>query len=362
MAIEYMGFVESAPVSFKIGPAKKKCYIHNALLEQHFKPLWDFRNNANREEQTEVLSNIEEETFVRFVEFAYTGSYSVPQPVPFLAMNGSESLKVSENREPSKDFELDSEEAGIVPPPEDVSLGDMVEEPPYEESPAAAIDSAVDQQWGTWGVKKKKKLRKQPPKFDPWQEPSTEPVLDDGPAAEDAPEEFDLQQFERDSGPYRENGAVKDRQNKKATLWKSFICEAKTRVLPPWEPAVSTDDNLDFAPVLLSHAKLYAFSNQFEIESLRQLALERLRLTLARFGLVVEHINAITQLLKYAYTVGDAIISASEGGHAELREMVIDYVICHVESLVQDQMFLDFLQEPGLLSRDLVLKLLLRLN
>lgn len=271
--------------------------------------------------------------------------------MPFPVVSETESPKASVELEPLICSDANSEEAVPIYPPEEESVAEAMEDITIPEAPAEIMEEVPT--WGSWGTKKTKKTRKQFRNFHSWEEPQPEPVFEDLDAMEATAEAA--------SDPNPANGVVHDRQpTKKEILWKSFISEAEPKSIPPWEPEISSDDNMDFAPVLLAHAKLYAFSDRFEIVSLRELTLERLRLTLAPFNLVTQRTNAIVQLLEYAYTLADA--NTSDSDHTGLRELVVDYVTCLVEIIVQDAMFLNIIQERGSLSKDLVLKLLLRLE
>lgn len=301
-----------------------------------------------RKEQAEVYKNIEEETFVRFVEYAYTGDYSVPQALPFSVVNGSHDSSEAEPQTPLEDD---------VP----AEMPDYTEEAPeftpIEEASEETTEPPSDLYWGSFGgsKKKKKNMRKRLLDLNTWQEEV--PASEAEPACEEAPHD------EAEFVVIHENGMVHNKQEtKKEILWSSFIREAHPKVIPPWEPDTSAVGDLDFAPVLLSHAKLYAFSDWFELYDLRQLVLEKLRLTLSRFDLVSERSDAVAQLLRYAYDSTFTKIKSSDEDPNHLRELVLDYVTCHVESLVQDRLFLDILQEQGPLAKDLVQKLLLRVD
>lgn len=287
-----------------------------------------------------------------FIEYAYTGDYSVPQAVPFSEVNGSHDRPEAEPETAGPETPLEDDVPAEMPEcseeaPEYTSVEEASEEP---------IEAPSDSYWGSFGgSKKKKKIRKRRFDLNTWQE--------EAPAPEEEPAYGEVPHDEAELVEIHENGMVHNKQEtKKEILWRSFIREAHPKVIPPWEPDTSAVDDLDFAPVLLSHAKLYAFSDRFEIYDLRQLVLEKLRLTLSRFDLVSERSDAVAQLLRYAYESTFTQMKGSDEDPNPLRELVIDYVTCHVESLVQDRLFLDILQEQGPLAKDLVQKLLLRVD
>lgn len=334
-----VSFVGSYPTTFTIGHLRKEFYVHEALLKQHFPSLWDFCRYSNRTEAAEFFKTIEADTFVRFVEFAYTGDYSVPHLVPFATVNGDNDSEEA-SVEPAPDASSIVSEPESFPPaeapeeaPEDAGLPIISEEAAYEPAPLpeASVKSTAESAWGPWDLKKKKRRRKE---IQGWDSPPELPA-----------EEIPIEQFAK-------------KTTKKENLWNSFISEAEPKVIPPWEPDTSEDVSLDFSPVLLSHASLYVFSDRFAMLPLRQLTLDKLRLTLSRLDLFSERTDAIVQLLKYTYTENNT----SEDDTDKLRELVIDYVTCHLESLAQNHTFLDILQEPGALCKDLMLKVLNRLD
>ncbi|KEF62735.1 uncharacterized protein A1O9_00708 [Exophiala aquamarina CBS 119918] len=339
MGLDYLSFVGSFPVSLQIGSARKDFYIHEALIKQHFETLYDAYIKSRCNER-EIFEDVEEDTFVRFVEFAYTGSYSVPHPAALPAMNENDDGR----RAPA--------EPDTVPYPDETSLqagtGAVPLDEPIAEAPSITEDCAIAEppaptaeevtefpseiSWNGWSSKKMKKKRKQFTDYHPFPEslPLEEPSI----------------------------GESRGATTKKETLWNSFTSRARLKALSPWEPDTSPDADLDFSPVLLSHARLYVFADRFKTSPLRQLTLDRLRLTLSRFDLFSERTDAIVGLLEYTYKKTED----SEDDLDKLRELVIDYVACHVENLTENRAFLHLLQEPGSLCKDLMLKVLQRLD
>jgi len=328
-------FVGSYPIGFKIGSARKEIYIHEALVKQHFGILWNaYLKNPHKAQ--DIFGQVDEDTFVRFVEFAYTGDYSVPHPAAFPIVNENE---VDPRTPTDPDVVLELNEPSTDPAPLEECIEEAVEITDDHAIPEAPEAEEVtnfhsETSWNGWLPKKAaKKKRKQLTMLQ---------LYSELPPADDAIEEE----------PAPATGT------KKEILWNSFTSLALPKVIPPWEPDASADANLDFSPIFLSHASLYVFADQFAIPTLRELTLDKLRLTLSRFDLISERTDAIAQLLKYTYTK----TKDSEENPDKLRELVIDYATCHVEKLAENRAFLDLLGEPGSLCKDLVLKVLLRLD
>ena len=76
-------FIGSHPFRFLIGPDKKTFYVHTELVAQHSSALSALVSGrmAEAKESCAILEDVDEGTFVRFVEYMYTNDYSVPDPV-----------------------------------------------------------------------------------------------------------------------------------------------------------------------------------------------------------------------------------------------------------------------------------------
>ena len=186
--------------------------------------------------------------------------------------------------------------------------------------------------------KKSNKKKKKVAKSDSWhREATSEPAIE---ISEEAPLEY----------PQREC--------KKDQLWSEFTEKAHVKHHKPWEPRQNKISCEDYTQVFLCHAHLYVFSDRYCIEPLQELALQKLRLTLSRFILFNERVSDIVELVQYTY----AHTMEHEEGIDKLRSLVMDYVICQMEAIVEDKNFISLLQEPGALAKDLVQKSLRRLD
>jgi hypothetical protein len=76
-------FIGSRPFRFLIGPDKKTVYVHTELVVQHSSALAALVSGrmAEAKESCAFLEDVDEGTFVRFVEYMYTNDYPVPDPV-----------------------------------------------------------------------------------------------------------------------------------------------------------------------------------------------------------------------------------------------------------------------------------------
>ncbi|KAI1269208.1 hypothetical protein F5Y18DRAFT_373921 [Xylariaceae sp. FL1019] len=78
--LSYKSIVSSKPFTILVGPEKKACTIHSALLAALSRPL-DVLVNGGMKEATEATAewpDVDEETFAQVCQFAYTGDYDSP--------------------------------------------------------------------------------------------------------------------------------------------------------------------------------------------------------------------------------------------------------------------------------------------
>jgi hypothetical protein len=299
-------FISSHPFRFLIGPDKKAFYVHPELVVQHSSALAALVSGqmAEAKESCAFLEDVDEDTFVRFVEYMYTNDYPVPNPV--IVQMASDST-------------FENGQDGI----EETAAVDEPQPTPIHED--------------DWSSKKDKK-KKKASMGNPWHK-----------------EEVSMQE---DAIPMDYSSEYTQRECKKDRLWSEFTKKAHVRHHKPWEPRQNKECCEDYTQVFLCHARLYVVSDRYCIEPLQQLTLQKLRLTLSRFILFNERVSDIIELVQYTY----AHTMEHEEGIDKLRSLVMDYVICQMEAIVKDKNFVTMLQEPGALAKDLVLKSLQRLN
>ena len=179
-------------------------------------------------------------------------------------------------------------------------------------------------------------------------------------------------------------------KSKKSKLWDQL---QKTPAPPSSLPSSGprwTKANTEkiHSKLLLCHAQVYIFAEKFGIKPLKQLALRKLRRALTSLDLStrgsscdgVQTVDAVVNLLMYVYenTVeligseqakeddkkreGKEEVKKEDKGGAELRELVVLYAACVVEALVSDKKFLALLMDEGEFARDLVKRLMDRLE
>lgn len=283
-----------------MAPNEEQFFVHGELIAQVSNVLAaEVRGHMQEAEAgiihiKDVDGDLDDDTVMRFVEFAYRGDYTVPRP------EITSSLEIVEEQD--------------------------------------AVEAANDFDWRVGSSSTKKKSKKKGSQNN-W---FAEPPYDDPPA-----EEADMYGLSSSHG-----------MSKRDKLWSSFCALASVKTETAWEPALNQDPHEDHSSVILSHARLYVFSNRYECDTLRDLCLQKLRLTLSRYNLRSERHSEIIQLVRYSYNHTQEF----ENGSDKLRDLVSDYVVCHLELLCAQTAFPDLLPICDGLAKDVMLKSLKRLD
>lgn len=108
-------------------------------------------------------------------------------------------------------------------------------------------------------------------------------------------------------------------------------------------PQANKDPTEDYASVFLSHARLYVFAEQYDIQPLKNLALEELQLSLASYNLNAERTGDIISLLRYIY----ANTRESVAGVEDPRTLLTAYLGYEMDTLMEDKAFEELMSEDG---------------
>ena len=344
-------FVDSLPFKFLIGPAKRAFYVHSGLIEQHSDTLAALVGGRMVEarERCAHLEDTEEDTFIRFLEFAYTGDYSVPEPDLVLSAadidvdDHGESSSKGKMAAANGDIRGSSEDGEEIEhaPVVDLSPPGM-EQPPFEEEFRPPSPQMLESSWG-FSKKDRKKKKKASSRWTV-DEYNSLPPQD---AVEIAYADDEMRSETIEATPPR-----------KKNLWDSFQSKAVVKETAPWEPRVNSDHCEDYTNIFLCHASLYVLADRYTIEPLRELVLQKLRLTLSRFTQFSQRTGDIVELLKYIYVH----TMDYDDGVDKLRSLVSEYAVCQIETVAKNKGFLDLLQEAGAMAKDIMVKMLQRLD
>ena len=126
----------------------------------------------------------------------------------------------------------------------------------------------------------------------------------------------------------------------KESFLKLRFCKSgdeRTALAPRANSALSED----YTGVFLSHARVYVFAEEFDIQPLKRLALKTLHQTLAIFNLWPECVVDIVTLTRFVYDKTSELVNRAE----PMRSMLKQYIGCEMEVLVEAVDFRDLLEE-----------------
>ncbi|KAI1800538.1 hypothetical protein F4811DRAFT_27165 [Daldinia bambusicola] len=298
--VPYEIIAASKPFRFLVGPDKKEFFMHAGLVARMSKPLFALVNGEWKEAKESFTEwpEVDEGTFARFCEFAYTGDYKVPEPF-------KDALTVLKNK--NADLE--------VPAFEEASLDEI------------GVQSDDLDGWSlrahgigtSGGVSRKKKKSN---------------ILFEAPA--------------------RRSGSSGDRHQ----MWEQFRQDVGDEPDPRAKETANTDPSLNYSEVLLAHARLYAFADCYDVSALAELSVRKLHRTLKVFDLH-KGVRAtdVAQLIDYAYknTISKGV------GEDKLRSVLATYTACNIEEMWPNLYFQDVLESPEV-SKAIIGQLLMRLN
>jgi hypothetical protein len=314
--------IQSDLFTFHIGEEKKAFVVHSSAVATTSGPFRALVNGdlVEAKGRSAELKDVEPADFVRFLEYAYHRDYTPPTWIHDDSANTvvhRPELLVAEEPSPAK------------PPPDDVpadvpddapadfpadfpddfpaDVPDDIPEPPYEfepEPPAIVSPSGN----ASYNVSNKKKKGR----------------------------ETDDMSTLRSKFQIRTNAGGKAPN---ADMLKEF------------EPKSNSSADQDFTPVFLAHARLYTFADMRLIYPLRSLALDKLHKTLTGFQLYNQRVGDIVKLARYAYDHGSD--RSTEGTVNSLRQLVVEYMACEVETVGKHEDFKAFLEEGGEFATDL---------
>ena len=264
-------------------------YLHAALVSHCSKPLDRLMNGEMSEAQKgcATLEDVEEDTFGRFAEWLNKGSYT-PGKVSINPLDESGSERSRSEKGMVEDSETEK--------PEVAPFGFF--------QPAQPVIS----DYNPTSLKTRKRSGKSKPDkmVDPWGQKSS--------SRSRLKESFIL---------------------RKATVRQESID------IPHQLPNESPEE--DYTEVFLSHAQLYVFAEQFDIQTLKLSALENLQTTLANFTLYQERTGDIITLLQYVYSNTSEPSDDAE----DLRTLLRDYVGYEMDILMKDDEFRDLMIADG---------------
>ena len=303
ISVHCCSVIASRPFQFFIGPKGKLFTIHAALLEHVSKPLAILVSGpmVEAKDGSATLDDLDESTFVRFSQYAYTGDYDTAEP----------------------DIILDS---SMIHPGDHNAAGSSANvKLPAVAAGSTAMESAPEQ--------------------------SAEPVTEPSETATSEPttEESDLTRPIFDPGMQGKPSSLPI-----SYMWQNFlnmrqnVPKAKSKVRRNREACE------DYTEVFLCHARLYVFAEKYDIRPLRKLALHKLQRTLSVFIVYKDRIGDLTSLIRYSYDNTSDLENSSE----PLRDMISQYAASVLyRQLAFDKQFQETLKDYGSFGKDILVHL-----
>ncbi|KAM0805424.1 hypothetical protein BDR22DRAFT_884955 [Usnea florida] len=99
----------------------------------------------------------------------------------------------------------------------------------------------------------------------------------------------------------------------------------------------------DYTNVFLSHARVYVFADQYDVQGLKSCARKELHLALANYTLYPDRTGDIIALIRYIYSnTGESV-----SGVMDLRSVLKEYMSCEMDTLMKDPTFKELMFEDG---------------
>jgi hypothetical protein len=122
---------------------------------------------------------------------------------------------------------------------------------------------------------------------------------------------------------------------------------ARSEIQGRFKPYANDTANQDFTPVFLAYARLYTFAHFRAIEPLKALTLQKLHSTLKGFKLYHKRVGDIVKLAEYAYTTDDLPGRGNNGTIDLLRQLVVEYIVCEINTIGMCREFVEFMEDGG---------------
>lgn len=261
-------------------------YAHADLVSQVSKPLAAMMNldMAEKGQGFAELDELDQGTFVRFLEWLYRGYYHAATPTQ-------------------------------LTPPDQIQSSTESKSGEYSEEDRGQIDSAI-------------------------------PQLDEGPLYDDVPADEEYTWTGKTKGKkFKRSGYSEGNTNQRSMTQRakeSFVQRKYTvrqTFLNLPQPQPNQSEYEDYTEVFLCHAYLHVFADKYGIQSLKVLALEELHATLAAFTLHQQRTSDIVTLLHYVYSKAPRQSNEKE----DLRTLVMQYVECEIDTFLKDDDLRDHL-------------------
>ena len=266
-----------------------------------------------------VIEDVDEGTFVRFIQWAYNGYYDAAEYELDLEPPKSHNSKKDETngaaKKPAKDLFGLPRDDDAVRVAEEPQEAEPAISPVWYSEPAPAPEPLAEPDQGGWGAfgsarKSSKRSKK---------------------------DSFSVSFSHAQTSIMRSPG-----QDLKESFIKRREAVRKHSISLP-QPRENQAPNEDYTEVFLSHAHLYVFADKYDIQTLKTLALEELQAILKIFNLYLERTGDIIALLRYVY----ANTGEPDEGVEDMRVLLTHYIGFEMDTMMKDDDFRDLMIRDG---------------
>ena len=261
---------------------------------------------AEAQEGLATLQDVDEGTFIRFIQWAHKGFYTAAEKT------------IVEIASPRTSSGQKNEE--VVTTPQEPSQGHfdiaILPQDEYDyavEPPETRVEPVFVPSWSK-SVPSYQKGKKSKIAVD-WEFPTQQSGID--------------------------TAQEKKRALKEAFISRRYTVRQSALQIPPPRPNQGPKE--DYTDVFLAHARLYVFADKYDIEPLKVLSLEELHATLAIYTLHPARTRDIIALLRYVYS---NTLESRQGGE-DMRSLVTQYVGYEMDTLIDDEEFKNLMIEDG---------------
>lgn len=335
-----ISIIQSRPVSFIVGDSETEYVLHTGVVARLSKPLDVLVNGAMKEAREGRVEwpDVDGETFVRFSQWAYTGTYLAAEPDIVLYPSDITTEQANDTtafRGPGSEVPAAVEASPKQPVTQDATtdqtpyvLARLQADPAVpktcRQGHASGFDSATQ---GTCSSCSKEFLV--PTCSHKW-----------------GGRKCRLPQFTACL-----NCRERYSTTKKCQMAMKFKYPAPGRT---FQTRPNREAAEDYSGVFFSHAKLYVVADIYDIPLLGKQTLHNLATTLQSFTLYKSRICDVVSLVEYVFN--------NTQKRDAMRDLLVHYAACAIEKLSEDDGFQKFLESCPEFASALIAKMIERLD
>lgn len=286
--------------------------------------------NYNADGAVIVWVDVDESSFMAFIQFAYLGDYSVPRMI------------------------VQAEAVNLAEP----AIEPRIPTPPDSPGPDPLIDEDVFGNFGMVHPKTSSKKYKKRKKSAYISTSSRVPEEDDLPPPIEFTAEYAIQNPKPERRADISQGIDTLEQSR---LPPKFFKALNYSILKPrntfkdtCDPTMGETQHIqeeNIGQVLQLHASLYRLACKWEVGSLKNLSLSKLHKTLCMLNLKESKLQYILDLVRYVYSSNEVADLGNETD--KLRELICLYIVDYSVLVSESEEFMVLFEEGGAFPRDL---------